>query len=371
MRVLIDIQAAMAQRAGVGRYTKSLVEHLAAWANGDEIRLFYFDFRRKGQPFVVPGATERAIHWCPGRIVQKAWKTIGWPPFDWFAGRADVYHFPNFVRPPLRRGHSVVTIHDTSFLRWPDTLEAGNLEYLTGQMKRTVRDADAIITNSAFTAREVEELLKVRQEKIFPILLGLADGIRRPSDAAIAEGRQRLKLERPYLLMVSTLEPRKNVELLVDVFERLGDFHGDLVIAGGRGWKYGPILERMRNSSRASDIRHLAYVGEDLLPALYAGAELFVFPSLYEGFGFPPLEAMACGTPVISSNTASLPEVVGDAAELVDGFDADHWAARVRGLLSDSRRRAQLRAKGLERARQFSWDDTARKTWGVYRMFAP
>ena len=125
MRVCIDIQSAIAQRAGVGRYTKRLVEELAALrAPADELALFYFDFQRRGVPFPVPGATQRAVRWLPGRYVQKAWKTIAWPPFDLFAGPAEVFHFPNFIRPPLRRGRSVVTIHDLAFMRLPETIEA-------------------------------------------------------------------------------------------------------------------------------------------------------------------------------------------------------------------------------------------------------
>ena len=127
MRVSIDIQAAIAQRAGVGRYVKSLVEHLGRYKGSDEFRLFYFDFKRKGIPFRTPGAEPYAVRWCPGHIVQKVWKTIHGPPFDWFAGTSDVYHFPNFIRPPLTKGKSVVTIHDIAFLRYPRAVEPRNL----------------------------------------------------------------------------------------------------------------------------------------------------------------------------------------------------------------------------------------------------
>ncbi|MBN1269572.1 MAG: glycosyltransferase family 4 protein [Kiritimatiellae bacterium] len=367
MKVCIDIQAAIAQRAGVGRYTKALVEHLGALAGDDDLALFYFDFQRKGTPFPVSGARQKAVRWCPGRVVQKAWKEIHWPPFDWFAGAADVYHFPNFILPPLTRGRSVVTIHDTSFLRHPETTEEKNLRYLTAKIRDTVARADAIITDSVFSAMEVEELLKAPREKLHPILLGLSAGLRRPDHEAIRAFRGRHGLERPYLLMVGTLEPRKNVPFLVEVFEKLGGFDGDLVIAGMRGWKYEPILQRIEVSPRRDRIRYLEYVREEDLPALYAGAQLFVFPSFYEGFGFPPLEAMACGTPVVASAAGSLPEVLGGAAELVEGFDADEWTARVGALLADRARCEQLRARGLEQAKKFRWEETARKTWNVYR----
>ena len=370
MRVTIDIQAAIAQRAGVGRYTKLLVEHLGPLAAGDELGLFYFDFQRKGIHFPVAGARQKAVRWCPGRFVQKAWKTLNFPPFDWFAGVADVYHFPNFIRPPLTRGKSVVTIHDVSFLRFPETTEERNLRYLTAQIRRTAELADAIVTDSEFVAREIGDLLGTARNKIFPIHLGLSTSMARPSTEAIADARKALELQRPYLLMVGTIEPRKNIPFLIDVFERLDSFDGNLVIAGMRGWKYEPILDRMRNSPKAARIRHLDYVEESLLPGLYAGAELFVFPSLYEGFGFTPLEAMACGTPVLSSKTGSLPEVLGDAAMFVDSFDADAWAAQVSRLLADTVRKTDLVSRGLRQAGRFRWETAAAETWKIYRRLA-
>jgi glycosyltransferase involved in cell wall biosynthesis len=367
MRVTIDIQAAIAQRAGVGRYTKSLVEHLGRYQGCDELQLFYFDFQRKGVQFPVPGADSRVIQWCPGRIIQKAWKTIHWPPYNWFAGVSDVYHFPNFVRPPLTKGKSMVTIHDIAFIRHPQTLEPRNLKYLTAQIEQTVQNSDRIIAVSEFTAREIHELLGVPSDRIIAIHEGLPDGFARPEKPRIDEARRILKLERPYLLTVGTLEPRKNMAFLVEVFEKLTDFEGDLVIAGRYGWKYEPILKRILDSPRANRIRHLRYVDERLLPSLYTGAELFIFPSLYEGFGFPPLESMACGTPVLSSTGGSLPEVLGDAAEFVPDYDSDAWADKARKLLSDKARRTDLIFKGAQWIKKYSWDETARKTWDIYR----
>ncbi|MBP7830545.1 MAG: glycosyltransferase family 4 protein [Kiritimatiellae bacterium] len=366
MKVCVDIQAAVAQRAGVGRYAKSLVEHLGPLAGNDELSLFYFDFKGRGDPFPVPNATRKAVRWCPGRLVQQAWKRLGWPPFDWFAGRAEVYHFPNFIIPPLARGKAVVTIHDLAFKRFPETTERRNLDHLTSQIGKTVARADAIIAVSAFVAREIHELLGVPASRIFAIPSGMAGAWAAPSADSVTAMRREFGLDRPYLLTVGTLEPRKNVAFLVEVFERM-KFDGDLVIAGAPGWKYEPILDRIRRSARAPRLRHLRYVAEKHLAALYAGAELFVFPSLYEGFGFTPLEAMACGVPVLAAATGSLPEVLGVAAEIVPGYDAADWADRADRLLTDTARRAELKERGFLQARRFSWDETARKTWQVYR----
>jgi glycosyltransferase involved in cell wall biosynthesis len=354
----------------VGRYTRALVEHLGENRGTDQLRLFYFDFLRRGLTFATPGLDRQAIRWCPGRIVQKSWKTLHWPPFDWLAGRADVYHFPNFIIPPLTTGRTVVTVHDVSFLRFPEMAEAKNLAYLKASIADTVRRADAVITDSRFGAGEIIELLRADPAKVFPIPLGVVDHMCLPDPEAVARLRRERGLTRPYLLTVGTLEPRKNTAFLASVFEAMTAFDGDLVIAGMRGWKYEPILERLRASPRGRAIHYLEYVSDNELPALYAGAELFLFPSLYEGFGFPPLEAMLCGVPVLASMAGSLPEVLGDGARLIAEFDAKRWAGEALCLLADSAARHEMIEKGRTWAQRYTWRETARQTWAIYRKVA-
>ncbi len=367
MNVCLDIQPAIGQLAGVGRYTRSLAEYLGKQAGPDELTLFYFDFSGRGRPFPVNSARHKVVRWCPGRVAQKAWNIIGWPPFDWFAGSADVYHFPNFVRPPLKKGRSVVTIHDVSFLRFPDTTERKNLHHLRTQIRNTVECADMIVTDSRFSAGEIMELLDVPEDRVQAVHLGLTPNMASTDTNAIGAMRKALMLDRPYILFVGTLEPRKNLPFLIETYEKLEFFDGDLVLAGMRGWKYGPILDRIRISSRKDTIRYLEYVDEQYMPALYAGAEAFVYPSLYEGFGFPPLEAMMCGTPVISSTAGSLPEVLGISAEFIPGFDSDNWAGRIQALLEDNARLETLKDSGKQHASSFRWEETAGKMWEIYR----
>jgi glycosyltransferase involved in cell wall biosynthesis len=366
MKVCLDIQSTLGPRAGVGRYTKMLAEHLGPTRGPHQLVLFHFDFRGRGAPFFVEGATSRRVRWIPGRAAQYAWKTLGWPPYEWFAGSADVYHFPNFIRPPLARGASVVTIHDVAFLRYPETLEARNLAYLRAHIRETARRANAIITVSEFTAREIVDLLGVPAAKLHAIPSGLDPAMHRPPDEAVRALRRRLDLTRPYLLAVGTLEPRKNYPFLIEVFERLTKFDGDLVIAGRRGWKYQPILDRIERSPRRTRIRLLENLDEADLPALYGGAELFVLPSLYEGFGFPPIEAMACGTPAVVSTGGALAETCGDGALVLDAIDAGRWASEIAALLRAPDARDALRRRGAERAARFKWTETARRTWAVY-----
>ncbi len=368
MNVCMDIQPAIAQRAGVGRYVKLLAQNLGALTAGSNtLTLCYFDFTRKASVPAVPNAQYKAIRSCPGRLAQLAWKTIQWPPFNMFSGDADVFHFPNFILPPLSSGKSIATIHDMSFMRFPQFAEQRNCKYLSARILDTVRRASAIITDSGFSAMEIHELLNVPANRIFPIHLGIDSEFRPQSETQIQSSLAELNITRPYILTLSTIEPRKNIPFLIQIFERLTDFPGDLVISGMPGWQYKPIMDKIKSSPRAANIHYLNYVPDHHLPALYAGAELFLFTSFYEGFGLPPLEAMACNTPVISSATGSLPETLGSAATLLDTFDLDLWVETVRKTLFNSDQRRQMSIQGRKQAAKYSWTETARKTWDVYK----
>lgn len=365
MRICLDIQSAVTQRAGVGRYTASLVEHLGSCSNDIELVLPYFDFTGKASPPPANGAVLKPIRLAPGRAVQYAWRTLGWPPFDLLAGSADLYHFPNFTLPPLSKGKSVVTIHDMSFIRFPEYAEEKNLLNLTAMIKDTAARSDAIITVSEFSRREVIELLGADESRVFAIHSGISQRFRRHSGVP-EKVLEWLGLTRPYILTVGTLEPRKNIPFLVDVFERLESFDGDLVIAGMDGWKCEPIKRRIAESSKSDRIKRISFVEDDELTALYAGAELFAFPSFYEGFGFPPLEAMACGTPVISSRGGSLEEVLGDGAMLMETFNIEEWISAINRVMDDPNGRKTLAEAGRDWSARYSWRETARETWDLY-----
>lgn len=370
MNFCIDIQSVVTQRAGVGRYTRELVQHLPQVAPDDRFLLPYFDFKGDAKPIDIPNSDLKPIRWCPGRIAQLAWKTIQWPPYDMFAGSADVYHFPNFIIPPLRNKKSVVTIHDMSFVPYPHFAEGRNVRYLNHHIENTVKRADAIITVSHFSAREICSYLGVPEDRVFAIHHGISDVFAKPDEAITAKVMSDYKLDRPYLLTVGTIEPRKNLPLLIDIFEKLEDFDGDLVIAGGLGWKYEPIMARIKNSPRSKSIRCLGYTADDKLPALYAGASAFILTSHYEGFGFPPVEAMACGTPVVSSTGGSLAEVLGEGAVLVDSLSAEAWIEPIRKVLGDSEFREELKLRGIQKAASYRWAEAAKKTVDVYRQVA-
>lgn len=364
----MDYQPAVAQRAGIGRYTKMLAAELSKQlAVDDALRLFYCDFRRRAVAPQLVRTRSVPFHALPGAVMQKLWHHLRFPPFNWVAGGADIYHFTNFTIPPLTAGKSVVSIHDMSFARFPQFAERRNLRHLRSAIRRSAKEAAAIITISEFSKREIEELLPDARGKVHVTYLGIGSEFGIASPEAIAVVRDKIGVSRPFMLTVGTVEPRKNLEFLVDVFERVAPKGIDLVVAGAPGWKCESIFNRFASTKYREQLHYLRFIPDGMLPALYSAASLFVIPSRYEGFGFGPLEAMACGTPVLSSSGGSLPEVLGNAACVVEGFNAQIWAERVLAILSDGKWRARLIEDGILRASSFTWQRTAAATLDIYR----
>ncbi len=371
MKICIDIQSAVAQRAGVGRYTKVLVKNLIKNGHSDQLKLFYFNFRKTASPFDnTDKADLKTITYIPGRFVQKAWKTINFPPFDFFAGKADIYHFPNFIIPPMadKKCKKIVSIHDTSFIRFPEFTEEKNLKYITKRIRQTVEKADKIITISHFSAEEIKTLLNVPEHKIAVTHLGISESFK-PEDKeeAFLKVKEKTEISEPYILTLGTVEPRKNILLAIEMFEKMKHFEGNLVIAGMLGWKYETIMDRIKESSKSNKIIYLNYVPDGLLSSLYSAASLYIIPSHYEGFGFPPVEAMACGTPVLSSKGGSLPEILGNAAEYAEFNAPDQWAEKADLIIGNSSLQKEMIDKGIEQAGKYRWKKTAEDTWNIYQ----
>lgn len=366
MNVCIDAQASLDQRAGVARYLRCLVEALSRLPGDERYVPFYFDFRNRESPF--SGRVERphANRWIPGRVIQTLWRTGGAPPYEWFAPQADVYHFPNYTVPPLRRGtRCVLTVHDAAFHRYPDTLDPANLAFLRKHVARSLDRADAIVAVSRFAADEFRELYPACRDRIHGIPLGLSDGWEAAPDAEISQVRTRHGLERPYVLTVGTLEPRKNHALLLDAWEALSPRDMDLIVVGRAGWRCDGLVARL-GRLRDRGVRWIPHVDDGELRALYTGAELFAFPSRYEGFGFPPLEAMRCGTAVLASPHGSLEEILGDGARLIPEDDTDAWASALEHALDDTAWRRTQAEQGHAHSRGYSWERTARRTRDIY-----
>jgi glycosyltransferase involved in cell wall biosynthesis len=373
VRIGLDYTAAVSQRAGIGRYTRGLVAALSQLGGDDTFVLMVAG--QDGDDDVTSDFDDNfLVRRLP--LSQRLW-TILWHrlrvplPIDLLTGSVDVFHSPDYVLPPLRRGKKLVTIHDLSFLRYPEGAEPSLRRYLSTAVPRSVDKADLILADSESTRRDVVELLGVPLSKVEVLYPGVDEAFRPVEDSrALAEMRELYRLSRPFLLTVGTLEPRKNIVALLEAYAELRrgkDFDHQLVIAGGLGWRYEGIFSRVAELSLEESVSFLNYVPDEHLPALYSLADALVFPSLYEGFGLPPLEAMACGTPVVTSNGSSLPEVIGDAGLMVAAEDSGALADAIRRLLEDSDLRQELVGKGMSRAARFSWQDSGERLIGIYR----
>ena len=286
--------------------------------------------------------------------------------------RPDILHV-QYTAPPLAPCPVVVTIHDLSFEHLPQTFKRRSWMQLRLTVRRTARRAAHVIAPSEFTRRDLIETYKLDPARVTAIPLAAAEHFRRVEDALEIERVRRLYgIRSEYVLAVGSIQPRKNIARLVRAYSGLRRERGrsnlpQLVLVGKQAWLYGETLRAVEEEGVRDCVRMTGYVSEGDLPALYTGALCFAYPSYFEGFGLPPLEAMRCGTPVLVGDRTSLPEVVGDAALTADPFDTASLARALARLIDDAALRAELRARGLKRASAFDWRDTARMTLQVYR----
>ncbi len=377
MRIGIDASLVVGERAGVGFYTASLIEALAKADSRNQYILypfFYHIFDPRYKELTAPGPNFSVrFHGLPERLTRYLWYRSGLPRHR-LLGSVDVLHSTTYCCPRRHSGRLVMTIYDVSFLHYPEHhTEANRVHCLEGTMEGAVR-ADRIIAISEHTKRDLVEYFNVPDDRIVVTHLAARPAFQpRPAVEARAHVLGNYGLEPPYVLSVGTVEPRKNIRLLIDAYCSLpGEIRSryPLVIAGGKGWLSSDIHQAVVERGAESSVRFLGYVPESDLPWLYCGAACFVYPSLYEGFGLPPLEAMASAVPVVTSNTSSLPEVVGEAGLLIDPKDvADLRSALIR-VITDANLRGEMSEKGLKRAARFSWAKTAAETLEVYRSLA-
>ncbi|MBU4563876.1 MAG: glycosyltransferase family 4 protein [Desulfarculus sp.] len=380
MQIGIDICRLTDPWTGIGNYIANLLAGLAAVDRDNQYILYpyfpeCFPRRVKDMAQFVPPQDNFSL-WGAGRpelLVKLLWFKLKLPQ-PWFLAKPAVTHSTNLAGPRLTHGKLVVTVHDLSFCRQPQWHKQANNEFSLRALTNAVAKADLLIAPSRFTALELEELypatrgrVRVVSEAVLPVYRPATD------PAPVREVLARHGLERPYLLFVGTLEPRKNLVRLLAAYERLvagGQDEFDLVLAGGTGWKAGPIEEALSHSPVRERIRRLGYVPGPDLPALYQGAWALVYPSLYEGFGLPVLEALACGVPVVTSAAASLPEVGGDAALYLDPEDPEQLLDALERITGQPGLREDLAAKAPTQAGRFSQEAMGRTALAVYREAA-
>jgi glycosyltransferase involved in cell wall biosynthesis len=349
--------------AGINWYIHNLLLNLALADQENQYTVFLGD--RRFLP--NPGLTLRTS-WLPTThpLVRIGWEQLV-QPFVLWQEKIDLLHSLAFVTPLVSPCPSVVTIYDLSFLLFPLGFKHSKRLYLTLLTRPSARKARRIITISESTKRDTVLLLGVSPEKVDVVYCGVDKAFHPLPEREVASFRQKRGLPERIILFLGTIEPRKNVARLVEAYSRLEDGQVKLVIGGARGWLYEEVFARVEELDLTGDVLFPGYIPPDELPLWYNAAELFVYPSLYEGFGLPPLEAMACGTPVITSNVSSLPEVVGEAGLTVDPMDSEGLAEAMNQVLGDGALRQSMRERGLARASRFSWAKAARETVEVYR----
>jgi glycosyltransferase involved in cell wall biosynthesis len=349
--------------AGVHHYIYQLLRHLEQTDD-----LSYTVLVGEGE--IPPNTSLSSLRssWPTGRVpVRILWEQLVQP---WTLQKinADLVHGPVFIAPLISTCPTVITIHDLSFIRLPHLFRPANRLYLTVMTRLSARRARRLIAVSAHSAAESAKLLGVPIARIDVIYHGV-DPIFRPLPSAGIEAfRQKQGLPDRFVLCVGTLEPRKNHTRLVEAFARIYDGKSKLVLVGGKGWLYDDVCAKVESLGLSEAVIFKGYVTNEDLPLWYNAATAFVYPSLYEGFGMPILEAQACGTAVITSNVPPMTEAAGDAALLASPYDVEELAANLNRLLTDEPLRSELEEQGLTHASQFTWMRTAQETARVYRQ---
>jgi glycosyltransferase involved in cell wall biosynthesis len=367
LRVALDATPLLGLRTGIGAFCAGALDALSRRPDLD-VHAFAVSWRRRGHiGAVLPGGVSAAQRAMPARPLNALWSRSDWPPLEWFIGPADVVHGTNFVVPPTRRVAQVVSVHDLTPLHHPELCDAATLGY-PNLIRRALRRGAWVHTDSAFVAGEVLDAFDVPPERVRAVHPGVPE-LPEVTAAVVKDTRTRLLPPETgaYCLAVGTAEPRKDMPGLVRAFAALAGREISLVLAGAPGWGEDALAGAVDASPCRARIVRTGWVDDRDLAALVAGAEVLAYPSLYEGFGFPPLQAMRCGVPVVASRAGSLPEVLGNGALLVDPGDEDALSAALETCLSDAALRDRLIAAGRRQSERYSWDRCGAGLEALYR----
>ena len=367
MKIALELQTCSSQMSGIGHYTFQLAKRICQMENA-EVRGRYFNFCMRNPKLSQIGFAGQVDYntLLPYGAYCRFWDIVPVPYRAMFPS-ADISHFFNFIIPPGVSGKVIDTIYDLTYLRYPETMISSNLSRLKNGIQRSLDRSNVIITDSEFIKGEIVHVLGVnasRIEVIYPA--ATEEETEQLSDSYLAE---HWGICKPYILYLGTIEPRKNLNRLIQAYEKACRELLEppiLVLAGGTGWK-SEDTRRLAAETLPGQIVMTGYISGSEKRLLYQNASLFVFPSIYEGFGIPVLEAMKYGIPVVCSNTSSLPEVAGDGACFVDPLDVNGIAGGMLELLTDSDRAAALARAGKISAERFSWDKSAEKLMQIYR----
>lgn len=369
MIIGIDVSQ-IVYNTGVSRYTRELVRHLlqidtenvyklyaGALRQTLEIQTYFKDLRSSGLCF------SEYLFPIPPKIADKFWNDWRFIDIESVIGPIDLFHSSNWTQ-PRTKAKKVTTVHDLTPALYPNYHDSLVIQNFKKNIQLIESQADLVFVDSKATEEDLVEHSSIPRQKIEVVYPGLNAKFRASSYEEITRVKQKYHLQKPYILTVGTKEPRKNIQRLIEAFESLNNGEINLVLVGKHGWG----KDDMKVGDKKLNIIELGFVADEELPALYSGAMLFAYPSLYEGFGFPVLEAMACGCPVITSNISSLPEIAGNAALLVYPKDVKEIAHALHTLISNRNLQRDLTKKGLIQAKKFSWEEAAKQTLKIYNI---
>ncbi len=379
MRIGIDIRClAEGRRTGVEEYTINLLHNLFSIDKKNKYVLFFNLFRKPKinlSDFKKYKNVSVKIYRCPNKLLNFLFWYFGWPKIDKLIGGVDILFFPNIIFSAWsQKTKAVFTIHDLSFERCPETFSAKRrLWHIFIGPKKLCWKADKIISVSDSTKNDLKEIYQIPEAKIKTIYSGIAENFRviDRNNPKLIKVKNKYNLPYKFILYLGTIEPRKNIVGIIRVYNQLREINHPelnaykLVIAGASGWKQEKIFREMEKSPFKSDIIFCGIIDDEDKPAVYNLASLFVYPSFFEGFGFPPLEAMNCGAPVVTSNNSSFPEITGSAGIMIDPDRPDEIFQAVKNILLNKNLRENLTKKGLEQAKKFNWQKTAQEFLNV------
>jgi glycosyltransferase involved in cell wall biosynthesis len=381
LKVTIDATPILPKPSGVGLYIFNLIDSLHKLQRQHDFKLGIsyqpswknWLSNNFSPPENISSYSNLYVLPIPVRISSKLSLIPGSPLFNFekHLGLPDIMHGTNYSVFPCKGTVNLMNLYDLSFMKYPQYVNSV-VEKYTKQVRQCLTWTDAILTISESSKRDIIEYLQISPERIFVTPLASRYHVNYLTDELIARIDKNIDYDfsQPYLLFVSTIEPRKNIIAILSAFNLLKSKYKiphNLVLIGQKGWKYEPIFQEIERSPWKEKIYHLDYLSDELVALFYSRADVFVYPSHYEGFGLPVLEAMTLGAPVVTSNTSSLPEVAGDAALLINPDDVEELADAILQIISDSQLRAQLVKKGKDQASLFSWERTARETLQVYK----
>jgi glycosyltransferase involved in cell wall biosynthesis len=366
MRIAIDATPLLLRSAGVKTYIYNWLRHLEQITAGDTV--LAWPFLKLAETYSHEESVVSRLQTLARLALLHAANYSGLPLLDWIGPRVDVFHASQQLLNPPRSARLTATLHDLTCWLIPATHLPLNVRAARLFAERVMRRADGLIAISENTRRDAVRILGLPQDKIEVIYPGIAEAFFRTAPESARAAAAKYALQRQYVLFVGTIEPRKNLDTLLDAWAQLAPAlreEFELVVAGPAGWANALLFERLRSGE--AGVRYLGYVPEEDLPGLTAGATVFVYPSLYEGFGLPVGQAMAAGVPVITSNVSSMPEVAGDAALLVDPRSPAEIAAAMERLLLSPGLRVTLARNGAARAQRYTWEACARQSLAFFR----